>query len=167
MTSIEQAREVNATAGLVTTVGRVEVDPGAVNVVPGRCGVSLDVRHADEGVRTAAVERLARSAQDIATRRGLKAGWEPRLDQGSVSMDPALASMLDRAVEQAGYPAHRMSSGAGHDAMIVATRMPVCMLFLRCAEGISHHPAESVREEDVAAALEAGLRFLDEMVRHQ
>ena len=58
-----------------------------------------------------------------------------------------------------------MSSGAGHDAMILAAKMPAGMLFLRCAGGISHHPAENVREDDVAAALEAGLKFLDELER--
>jgi allantoate deiminase len=160
---VEVEREANATAGLVATVGRIEVDPGAVNVVPGRCRVSLDVRHPADGMRRAAVERLAKCAEDVASRRGLEVTWGPRLDQASVAMDTALAAMLDRAVDQAGFPAHRMSSGAGHDAMIVASRMPAGMLFLRCARGISHHPAESVREEDVAAALEAGLRLLDEI----
>ena len=89
--------------------------------------------------------------------------WEPRLDQPSVAMDTSIAAMLDRAVEQAGAPPHRMSSGAGHDAMVLAAKMPAGMLFLRCEGGISHHPAENVREDDVAAALEAGLKFLDEL----
>ena len=71
--------------------------------------------------------------------------------------------MLDRALEQSGAPPHRMSSGAGHDAMVLAAKMPAGMLFLRCEGGISHHPAENVREDDVAAALEAGLEFLDEL----
>ena len=88
---------------------------------------------------------------------------EPRLDQPSVAMDPAIAAMLDRALEQSGAPAHRMSSGAGHDAMVLAGKMPAGMLFLRCEGGISHHPAENVREDDVAAALDAGLKFLDEL----
>ena len=71
--------------------------------------------------------------------------------------------MLDRALEQSGAPAHRMSSGAGHDAMVLAAKMPAGMLFLRCEGGISHHPAENVREDDVAAALDAGLKFLNEL----
>jgi allantoate deiminase len=161
----EVEREANATAGLVATVGRVHVEPGAGNVVPARCELSLDVRHADDTERKAAIVRLAKTAQDIASLRGLKVAWELRLDQGSVSMDPSLTSMLARAVDQAGFPVHRMPSGAGHDAMIVALRMPVAMLFVRCEKGISHHPAESVREDDVAAALDAGQKFLDEMAR--
>ena len=159
----EVEREALTTSGLVATVGRIEVEPGAGNVVPGRAVVSLDVRHPADRMRKTAVERLSRAADEIATRRGLKLTCEPRLDQPSVAMDPAIAAMLDRALEQSGAPAHRMSSGAGHDAMVLATKMPAGMLFLRCEGGISHHPAENVREDDVAAALEAGLRFLDEL----
>ncbi len=91
--------------------------------------------------------------------------WEPRLDQASVAMNPAVTAMLDRSVEQSGVRAHRMPSGAGHDAMVLAAKMPAGMLFLRCEGGISHHPAENVREDDVAAALDAGLKFLDELER--
>jgi allantoate deiminase len=76
-------------------------------------------------------------------------------------MDPSLAEMLRHAIEEAGFAVHRMASGAGHDAMVVARRMPAAMLFLRCFEGISHNPAENVREEDVAAALEVGVKFLN------
>lgn len=159
----EVEREALTTSGLVATVGRIEVEPGAGNVVPGRAVVSLDVRHPADRMRKTAVERLWRAADEIATRRGLKLTCEPRLDQPSVAMDPAIAAMLDRALEQSGAPAHRMSSGAGHDAMVLATKMPAGMLFLRCEGGISHHPAENVREDDVAAALDAGLKFLDEL----
>jgi allantoate deiminase len=161
----EVEREANVTSGLVATVGRLEVEPGAGNVVPERARLSLDVRHAEDAVREAAVRRLANAARDIAARRGLKLEWEPRLEQESVPMDGPLTSMLDRALEQSGFPAHRMSSGAGHDAMILAGQMPVGMMFIRCANGLSHHPDESVRVEDVAAALEAGRQFLDEMAR--
>jgi allantoate deiminase len=78
-------------------------------------------------------------------------------------MDISLMHSLERAVTSAGYPIHRLTSGAGHDAMIVAGRMPAAMLFLRSPGGISHHPAESVVHEDVAAALAAGVKFLEEM----
>lgn len=159
----EVEKEALATSGLVATVGRIEVEPGAGNVIPERCLMSLDVRHSADGVREASVERLSKAAAEIAARRELKVAWESRLDQASVVMDAPMAAMLDRALEHAGTPAHRMTSGAGHDAMIAASRMPAGMIFLRCAGGISHHPAESVREDDVAAALEAGVRFIDEL----
>lgn len=161
----EVEREAISTAGLVATVGRINVVPGASNVVPGHCTVSLDVRHPADSMRRAAADRLSRAAAEIASGRGLTCTNEPRLDQPSVAMDSSIAAMLDRAVERAGFPAHRMSSGAGHDAMTLAPRMPSGMLFLRCAGGISHHPDESVREEDVAAALETGVLFLDEVAQ--
>ncbi len=156
-------REALTTSGLVATVGRMTVEPGAGNVVPGRVVMSLDVRHPADRMREAVVERLSKAAEEIATRRGLKLTWEPQLDQPSVAMDPAFAAMLDRALEQSGAPPHRMSSGAGHDAMVIAGKMPAGMLFIRCEGGISHNPAENVREEDVAAALDTGLKFLSEL----
>ena len=115
------------------------------------------------GTRKASAERLLKAAEEIATRRGLTVASQPRLDQASVAMNASIAKMLDRAVEKSGAPPHRMPSGAGHDAMVLADKMPVGMLFLRCEGGISHHPAENVREDDVACALEAGLEFLNEM----
>lgn len=161
----EVERQALSTPGLVATVGRIDVEPGAGNVVAGRSRLSLDVRHADDTLRRAASERLAAAAREIAEHRGLRMAWEPRLDQASVTMDPSISAMLHRAVEHAGSPAHRMPSGAGHDAMIVASRMPAGMMFVRCAGGVSHHPDESVREEDVAAALEAGAVFLEELAK--
>jgi allantoate deiminase len=80
-------------------------------------------------------------------------------------MDDSMVAMLDRALERTGAPRHRMSSGAGHDAMVLAAKMPAGMLFLRCEGGISHHPAENVGGADVAAALDAGVAFLDELER--
>jgi allantoate deiminase len=159
----EVEREALTTSGLVATVGRIAVEPGAGNVIAGRAVVSLDVRHPADRMRQAAAERLAKAAEEIATRRGLTMTWVPSLDQPSVAMDQAIAARLDRALEQAGAPPHRMSSGAGHDAMVLAEKMPAGMLFLRCEGGISHHPAENVREDDVAAALDAGLKFLTDL----
>jgi allantoate deiminase len=77
-----------------------------------------------------------------------------------VRMDDGLTALLTQAVEAAGYPAMTMPSGAGHDAMVMAARVPTAMLFLRSPGGISHHPAEAVREEDVEAALKVGEKFL-------
>src|SRR5688572_15243951 len=159
----EVEREALTTSGLVATVGRIAIEPGAGNVVPGRAVVSLDVRHPADRMRKVAAERLSKAADEIATRRGLTMTCEPHLDQPSVAMNPAIAAMLDRALEKAGSAAHRISSGAGHDAMVLAEKMPVGMLFLRCEGGISHHPGENVRDDDVAAALDAGLTFLNEL----
>lgn len=159
----EVEREARNTPGLVATVGRIEALPGATNVIAGVCTATLDARHADDEARAGAVARLAHRAKEIAARRNLDLSWTPRLDQPAVSMDPSLTAALERAVRRAAAPVHHLSSGAGHDAMIVASRMPAAMLFLRSPGGLSHHPDEAVIEADVAAAIEVGRHFLNEL----
>jgi allantoate deiminase len=152
-----------ATPGLVATVGRIEAHPNAANVIAGGCTASLDVRHADDAVRRSAAMQLIDSARTIGARRGIEVTDHTNLDQAAVPMDPGLTAMLERSVMSAGYQVHRITSGAGHDAMVVADRMPAAMLFVRSPGGVSHHPNESVIEDDVEAALAVGLRFLDEI----
>ena len=149
--------------GLVATNGRIDAEPGAANVIAGRCRVTLDVRHADDSIRTAAVQRLRLAAEEISARRRLQVEWSPRLDQPAAAMDPQLVAVLARALEASGAPKTVMSSGAGHDAMVLAPYMPAAMLFIRTPGGISHHPDESVDERDVAFALATGTNFLNEM----
>jgi allantoate deiminase len=156
-------QEAINTSGLVATVGRIEAQPGASNVIAGLCRLSLDVRHAEDRVRMAARDGLRRTAMEIAAPRGLTVGWESRLDQPAVAMAEPLVAALTRAVERTGTPPVRLSSGAGHDAMILAQRMPAAMLLLRSPGGISHHPDETVIDSDVALALEAGRAFLDDV----
>jgi allantoate deiminase len=151
------------TKGLVATSGSIDAEPGAANVIAGRCRVTLDVRHADDSIRTAAVERLRLAADEISSRRRLQVEWAPRLDQSCAAMDPQLVAMLGRALEAAGAPRTVMSSGAGHDAMVLAPYMPAAMLFIRTPGGISHHPDESVNEGDVAFALATGMNFLNDL----
>lgn len=158
-------REALAGRDLVATVGKIDARPGAGNVIAGSAAMSLDVRHVDDGVRSGAVARLLDGAQQIAARRGLTFTSELRLDQAAAPMDAGLTELLAQALRAGEYPDHRMPSGAGHDAMIMAKRMPAAMLFLRSPGGISHHPDESVLAQDVAAALATGERFLDELER--
>jgi allantoate deiminase len=146
-----------ATAGLAATVGKIDVQPGADNVIAGGARASLDVRHRLDEVRQRALNVLLDGAEHIAHRRGLTVEGESRLEQPAVALHFAA---LENAVESAGYPVHRMISGAGHDAMILAQKVPASMLFLRSPGGISHHPDESVLAEDVDAALAAGEQFL-------
>jgi allantoate deiminase len=149
-----------ATPGLVATVGSLAALPGAPNVVPGRAVASLDVRHADDAVRAVAVADLREAADAIAAARALELRWEPRLDMPAVAMDPALSEHLAAAVADVVRDVYRLPSGAGHDAVALAPITPVAMLFVRCAGGVSHHPAESVEEADVAVALDVLDGFL-------
>jgi len=148
------------TDGLIATVGKVIVEPNAGNVVPGYTQVSLDVRHVNDAARVSAVEELVASANAIAAQRGLTLERTDRLDQPAVPMDMRLTALLTGAIDAAGYPVKTMPSGAGHDGMVMAARVPTAMLFLRSPGGISHHPAETVLAEDVEAALQVGREFL-------
>jgi allantoate deiminase len=148
------------TNGLVATTGKVEVAPNAGNVIPGLARVSLDVRHTNDGARKAAVAELLERASSVTDRRGLGLEITPQLDQPAVPMDERLTDLLTEAMEATGLPAKLMPSGAGHDAMVMAARLPTAMLFVRSPGGISHHPSESVREEDIESALHVGREFL-------
>ena len=144
-------------------MGRVSVEPNIGNVVPGIALVSLDVRHARDASRLSAVEELLNLASAIAARRGLTLERAGQLEQPAVPMDERLTALMASAIEAAGYPLKSMPSGAGHDAIVMAGKLPTAMLFLRSPGGISHHPAESVREEDVEAALHVGREFLQRL----
>jgi allantoate deiminase len=148
------------TEGLVATVGKINASPNAGNVIAGNAALTLDVRHLHDAVRLNAVNELLESANAIAQRRGLALQSTRQLDQPAVSMDERLTAYLAEAMETAGLAPKRMPSGAGHDAMVMAARMPTAMLFLRSPGGISHNPAEAVREVDVAAALQVMRGFL-------
>jgi allantoate deiminase len=148
------------TDGLVATVGRIVVEPNAGNVVPGYAQVSLDVRHASDAVRTAAINSLLASAHSICSRRKISLERTDQLEQAAVPMDSTMTRLLSEAIEAAGFAAKAMPSGAGHDAMIMAARLPTAMLFLRSPGGMSHHAAETVLEEDVEASLHVGRAFL-------
>jgi allantoate deiminase len=161
ITAVES--EARNTDGLIATVGKIEVEPNASNVIAGIARASLDVRHADDASRKTAVATLLAHAKAIAGKRRLALGWTQQMDQPAVPMDERLTAFLADAMVAAGLPAKQMTSGAGHDAMVMAARVPTAMLFLRSPGGISHHPDETVREEDVEAALSVGRRFLQRL----
>jgi allantoate deiminase len=160
---LEVERVAKREKGLVATVGRITATPNAANVVAGQVRVNLDVRHKSNDVRTRAVEFLAVQAEEIAHRRGLTVQRKVLLNQPAISMDPFLMSQIEEAAGRAGCATHRMVSGAGHDAMILAEKIPTAMIFLRTPGGISHHPSESVSVEDVAKALECGTFLLTQL----
>jgi allantoate deiminase len=149
--------------GLLATVGRIEATPGATNVIAGQARVSLDLRHRSDEIRVRAAAALRGLAEEIVERRGLTVRTSELLNQRAVEMDKFLVGEIDNAMRSVGCQAHRMVSGAGHDAMILAEKVPAAMIFLRTPGGISHDPAESVRTEDVAKAIECGLHLLEQL----
>ena len=153
----------NRSEGLVATVGQIRILPNAVNVIPGVAEVSLDCRHGDDAMRTGAAHEMLARAREIAGRRGLATNWKELVSQRAVPMDQHLTALMLDAIREAGLPEKKMTSGAGHDAMIMASRVPATMLFVRSPGGISHDPSESVRVEDVESSLQVARKFLERL----
>jgi allantoate deiminase len=156
--------EARERRGLVATVGQLEVQPGAVNVIPGQVDLSLDVRHADDATRAGAAEQILERANGIANRRKLGVAVELVSENVAVRCAPRLVTLLSQAVRDLGHEIVQLPSGAGHDAVPMSTLTDVAMLFVRCKGGVSHNPAESVTAEDVGVAIDVLSKFL-ELVR--
>ncbi|MEI2414759.1 allantoate amidohydrolase [Orrella sp. JC864] len=153
-----------AQQGLVGTVGQLEVPGGSVNVIPGLCTLSLDVRAADDKLRDAALADIEAHVAQVCARRGVQCRAEELLRAPAAACDPAGQAAWAGAIAAQGLPVHTLVSGAGHDAMMMARVAPISMLFVRCgAGGISHHPQETVSQADVAAALATAWAFLHEV----
>jgi allantoate deiminase len=143
------------------TVGELEVHGGASNVIPGRVVLSLDVRHAGDSVRDSVVAQLSKRADAIAGARAVVVEWDVLQETRAVDCSSGLTELVTEAVAASGRPVVRLASGAGHDAVMLSTIAPIAMLFVRCAGGVSHNPAESVTTEDVAAAIDVTTKFLE------
>ena len=148
-----------ATSGLVATVGQLQVQPGASNVIPDQVRLSVDIRHPERPTADEACARLASEAQSIASRRGLKTSHTTVQSTDGVACAPHLIERLTRAVKQTVVP--HLISGAGHDGIVLSQVTPVAMLFVRCKDGLSHHPDEHVDLADIDAACTALADFLE------
>jgi N-carbamoyl-L-amino-acid hydrolase len=141
---------------LVGTVGMLDVPGGSINVVPGRCRFSLDIRATTDAVRDACESDVLAQAQGIADRRGVSLKLEQTMRAAAAPSDPVWQSRWERAVEALGLPVQRLPSGAGHDAMKLHELMPQAMLFVRgLNNGISHNPLEALSSHDAELAVRA------------
>ncbi len=149
---------------LVGTVGQLEVPLGSVNVIPGQCRLSLDIRAASDEERLAAVDDILAGISAICTRRGIGEKLWKLVEADAAPCSPRLMDMLGAAIEDAGLPRFDLLSGAGHDAMEMAKITEVAMLFTRCGNGgISHNPLETMTADDAEVAGEVLLGFLRRM----
>jgi hydantoinase/carbamoylase family amidase len=148
--------------GLVGTVGKLDVPGGAVNVIPGRCEFSIDIRSESDALRDAAAADVSRAIGEIAARRGVHVDERRVLAAASVPCAKALQDAWAASVERVtGGPALRLPSGAGHDAMMMASLTDIGMLFVRCGNGgISHHPDEALTAADADVAARVFQDFL-------
>lgn len=144
--------------GLVATVGKLSVRPGAANVIPGEVVLSLDVRSASDEQRVACCASLIALAEETGRRRNVEVKVSPVSERAAVACSARLSALLRSAI---GDSAVEIASGAGHDGVYMSEITDIAMLFVRCKGGVSHNPAESVTTEDVAVAIDVLGRFLD------
>ena len=150
----------------VATMGLLNVPNGSINVVPGRCAFSLDLRAPTDTQRDALAADVLERLQQIAMRRGVAYTLEETLRASAAPSHAAWQQRWERAVESLGLPVYRMPSGAGHDAMKLHEVMPQAMLFVRGENaGISHNPLESTNADDIQLAVRAMQRLLDDLAQ--
>ena len=149
---------------LVGTVGQLEVPSGSVNVVPGQCRLSLDIRAASDADRLAAVDEILAGITAICARRGIDEKLWKLVEADAAPCAPRLMERLGKAIEATGLPRFDLLSGAGHDAMQMAQITDVAMLFTRCGNGgISHNPLETMNADDAEIAGQVLLDFLRQL----
>ncbi len=141
---------------VVGTVGKIEPAPGASNVIAGSCSLTLDLRAPDDDDRRNALREIRERVMRLSRERGLQATLSIIDDRAAVRCSPRLTNLISSAVETLDIRPLQLGSGAGHDAMVMASVTEVGMIFVRCRGGISHSPEEFVTLEDI----DAGLRLL-------
>ncbi|OED39090.1 hypothetical protein AB833_16225 [Chromatiales bacterium (ex Bugula neritina AB1)] len=150
----------NNLADVVGTVGEIRAAPGAGNVIPGEVEISLDLRSSENATRKHAEQLILDMFDAVAAKRGLTITTHCHHEATSVDCDKQLCEQLAAAIEATGYRSLGLPSGAGHDAMAIADLTPMAMLFVRCKDGLSHHPDESMTADDAAVAALVLLKFL-------
>jgi N-carbamoyl-L-amino-acid hydrolase len=159
----ERARRDGDSVG---TVGMLEVPNGSINVVPGRCLFSLDLRAPRDPQRDALVADVLTKLKEICSRRGLRSGVEETMRAAAAPSAPEWQQRWERAVQSLGVPLYRMPSGAGHDAMKLHEVMPQAMLFVRGQNsGISHNPLESTTSDDIELVVLAFRHLLEQLAK--
>ena len=149
-----------AGGGTVGTVGELDADPGLINAIAAEVRLSLDVRGPDDDLFQGVARDIGAFATTAAERRGMTAVVTPRQTLPATPLDPRVVGALEEAAAATGEPALTMHSGAAHDTMCVAARVPSAMVFVPCLDGISHHPAEHAEPADAALAAEIMLNAI-------
>ena len=153
--------------GSVATVGQMQVPGGSINVIPGECVFTLDMRAPFDGQRDALVNDILSQAQAIADRREVNFEFNEVMRAAAAPSDPKLQERWERAIQSTGQTVFRLNSGAGHDAMKLHTIMPQAMLFVRGGHrGISHNPLEIISSEDAELATRTFMALLDDIATH-
>lgn len=159
------AGEASRKAPTVGTVGEIELEPGIINVVPGQARFTMDIRGVSGDVFRGVFDRIVAFAADTARGRGATAEARERQLVNATPMDERMVAALEDATRQSGAPSMTMHSGAAHDTMCVADRIPAAMLFVSCRDGVSHDPAEHAEPADAALGAEIMATAIAAMTR--
>ena len=149
MIELERLVRASPSGTTVGTVGVVRVRPGAINVVPGEVELDVDIRDSDLAARAGVVKALLTAAKELAARRGLELEATPIVEDAPVTCEPRVVEAVEAAALALDLPCRRMASGAYHDAMVMGSRVPIGMIFVPSAGGISHHPDEHTEPENL------------------
>jgi allantoate deiminase len=150
---------------LVATVGKIDALPGAINVIPGDVTFTVDVRAPRDELRHSCVNEIRREIAALCGKRKIQVDVENLQELGVAPCAEWLMAQMDRAIAAQGIKVHRLPSGAGHDGMALKGIADICMLFVRCKNGISHNPAESISEADAGAGASVLLEFIEKFQR--
>ena len=160
---VEADRLLQATDNFVGVVGKLEVRPNAVNVIPSEVTFTLELRSPDAETRARGREEILSAFRRLAEARGLEVAIERTYAAEAVACAEWLIEALEEACDGAGEPAERMFSGAGHDGLAMHDLTDIGMLFVRCRDGLSHHPDEAITAEDAERATRVMMQFLRAM----
>jgi allantoate deiminase len=163
---LEIERFARAHMEIVATTGKLNILHAASNVIPGEVHCSLDLRSDDMNVLTSAEEHLRRLCETICADRKIEFEYVQVQVTPPVTCDERLHRLLKRSIEEAGFESLSLVSGAGHDGIAISAVAPVCMLFVRCYKGISHHPRENVEAQDLCDALRISENFIHHLVKN-
>lgn len=162
---VEEIGRKHTDRKLVSTVGKLNTKPNSSNVIPGLVTHSVDIRSPDDELLETVMQTLQRTADDIAHKRGLKYAWQLVQSNSSVSCDAGLKDTLGRSIVSQVDRLIEIPSGAGHDAVMISKVAPVCMLFVRCKDGISHNPLEYASPADIGDALKVCNDFIEKLAQ--
>jgi len=150
---------------IVATVGKIDIQHSASNVIPGKVSCTLDLRSADETQLSTAFELIKNLCTNICGKRGVGFNWSLIQESVPVNCDADLSGLLASAITESGYQVVKLVSGAGHDGVPISEVAPITMLFIRCYKGISHNPLENVELKDIAAAIKVSDNFMHQLIK--
>lgn len=158
---IEEIAKSRQDVSMVATVGKISVDPGAINVIPGRVDFTLDLRASEDEARYEAMDLIREAADQIGIRRGVAFDFRHIQEVLKTPCSKMFDEKIGEAFEQLNLPGFRLPSGAGHDGQAMVNLTDIGMIFVRCRGGVSHSPKEFVEEEDMTVAIEAMIATLE------